>query len=108
MRLHVSFRHVANSPSVVERVDKRARRIADRFDPSADVRALCELDGSEALVDLSAQVGGEWYLARGRAPDMYRAVDEAFDVLARRVARQHERVVRGRRQRAHKDVAAAA
>lgn len=108
MKLHVSFRHVANSPSVVARAEKRARRIADRFDPGADIRVRFELDGGEALVDVSALVGGEWYLASGRAADMYRAVDEAFDVLARRVGRHHERVIRGRRQRAHKAVAAAA
>lgn len=108
MKLHVSFRHVPSSPGVAERVDKRARRLAERFDPSANIRALCELDGGEALVDLSAVIGGEPYLARGRAADMYAAVDEAFDVLARRVARHHERVVRQRRQRGHKHVALAA
>lgn len=108
MKLHVSFRHVASSPSVVERVEKRARRLTERFDPGADVRARCELDGGEALVDVSALMGGEWYLATGRAADMYRAVDEAFDVLSRRVARHHGRRVSARRQRAHKEVAVAA
>lgn len=102
MKLHVSFRHVDHSPSVVERLDKRARRLSERFDAGADVRALCELDSGQALVEVSAVIQGEWYRAAGRASDMYRAVDEAFDVLARQVGRHHERRVRARRQRMHK------
>ncbi len=91
MDFHVSFRHFQKSSAVVERAEKRARRLCERFDPAGQVRAVFDTDGPGYRLDLTARLRGEHLAARGRDHDVYRLVDDVFNRLARQAMRLHDR-----------------
>jgi ribosome-associated translation inhibitor RaiA len=100
VHLSVSFRHCEASPALTDAIDRRARRLAGRYDGDARFDAVCDMDGPRARVELRARVLGALLRTHANDSDACRAAELAFERLERRARRHHDRLVR-RRRRGH-------
>ena len=91
MNFHLSGHQLEITPSMRDYVTSKLGRIARHFDHVIDVNVILSVDKLMQSVEANVHLSGKDIFVKSHGTDMYAAIDDLADRLARQIIKYKER-----------------
>ncbi len=104
MNITVKTRHMESSEAIKSYVESKAGKLTKFYNQIMSIEAVLDIEADQPMVELVVTAARKHtFVASHRGPDMYAAVDQCVDRLAKQL-RRHKDKVRDRQGPTHEEM----
>jgi len=102
VRVEIAARHVEVTEPVESYIQQHVARLPAFAEKAQHLTVTVHKDSGNLRVELLAKSGRAELVAEASTHDLYKSIDEAFAKLERQIARQHDKLVKGKARKGHR------
>jgi len=90
MKLNITYRHLASTPSIEERITEKVAHFVKYFNESVEINWVCSIDNGLHRSEVNVHAGQQYFHAKAEEDNLYKTIDRVLAKLERQIRKKNK------------------